>query len=421
MAAPGVEVVAIGDELILGDTIETNGAWLGRRLSDEGIVVRRRTVVGDDDDAIRAAVSESLERTGTVICCGGLGPTPDDRTRAVVAALYGWPLDIDEAWVATMRARFEARRLRMPEVNRVQAQVPRGGVLLANDVGTAPGLLLHDDTQGTTILLPGVPQELRWLVERHVVPYLTGRMARGRTPVLRRLLRTTGIAESALAEQIDDIVRSIAPLGVAFLPMGTGIDLRLTSWGDLADGEAQAALDRAERRLRERLGPIVYGAADEDLAALVGAALRARRYTIAVAESCTGGLLAKRLTDAAGASDYVIAGIVTYANEAKQRVLGVEAATLATQGAVSEATAAAMLDGVIRLTSADCALSITGVAGPGGGTEEKPVGTVWVGATVPGRRQVRLLRLFGSRGEIRERSVQAALKILLDLLRGEEP
>jgi nicotinamide-nucleotide amidase len=421
MAASGVEVVAIGDELILGDTIETNGAWLGRRLSEEGILVRQRTVTGDDDDAIRAAVSDALARTGFVICCGGLGPTPDDRTRTVVAALYGWLLEIDEAWLATIRARFVARGLRMPDVNRVQAEVPRGAVLLTNDLGTAPGLLLHDDARGTTILLPGVPSELRWLVEQHVLPYLRRRMMGGQPPVRRRVLRTTGIAESALAERVDDIARSIGPLGLAFLPTGTGIDLRLTSWGDLPDDQAREALDHAEARLRERLGPIVYGAANDDLATLVGAALRERRLTIAVAESCTGGLLAKRLTDAAGASDYLIAGVVTYANDAKMRLLGVDEAILASHGAVSEAAASAMLDGVIRITNADCALSITGVAGPGGGSEEKPVGTVWVGAALPGHRTTRLLRLFGSRAEIRERSAQGALKILLDLLREEKP
>jgi nicotinamide-nucleotide amidase len=239
--------------------------------------------------------------------------------------------------------------------------------------------------------------------------------------VLRRLLRTTGIAESALAEKIDDIARSIAPLGLASLPVGTGIDLRLTSWGDLGDADARAALDAAEQRLRDRLGSLVYGGADQDLAAVAGDALRARGLTIAVAESCTGGLLAKRLTDAAGASDYMIGGVVAYADSAKQKLLEVDAATIAAHGAVSEATAKAMLDGARRITGADCALSITGVAGPGGGTAEKPVGTVWVGVAVPGRTSARLLRLFGTRAEIRERAAQAALKNLVDLLREEQP
>jgi nicotinamide-nucleotide amidase len=414
--APAVEIVAIGDELLLGDTIDTNGPWLGDRLAQEGILVSRRTVVGDQAQAIRSGVADALARTGTVVCCGGLGPTQDDLTRPVVAALYGVPLEVDAAWVEVMRERFEKRGLRMPASNVVQAEVPRGGTLFPNDVGTAPGLALHDDALGTTVLLPGVPGELRWLTEHHVLGYLRTRLPRGRGPVLRRVLRTTGIAESALAERIADIVTSIAPLGIAFLPVGIGIDLRVTSWGELPENEAVAALQRAEDRLRERLGPVLYGTGRADLAALVGETLRSRGFTVATAESCTGGLLAKRLTDAAGSSDYVIGGIVAYSNEAKQRLLGVPEALLREHGAVSEPVARAMLEGARRTTNADCALSITGIAGPGGGSSEKPVGTVWIGTAVREQADVRLHRLVGSRAEIRERSAQAALRMLLDQL-----
>ncbi len=405
-----IEIVAIGDELLLGDTIDTNGAWLGQRLAGEGIVVSRRTITGDNDASIRDAVSAALQRTSAVVCCGGLGPTPDDRTRPVIAALYDWPLAVDEAWVETIRQRFEARGMTMPQVNRVQAEVPRGATLLANAVGTAPGLLLDDEAHGLTILLPGVPGELRWLTEHHVIPQLLQRLPRARGRVLRRVLRTTGIAESALSERIQDVASDLAPLTLAFLPMGTGIDLRVTSWGDLDEDAANAALDRAAAALRERLGRIVYAEADQDMAAVVGNALRVRGLTVALAESCTGGLVAKRLTDIAGSSDYVLAGIATYANAAKTKLLGVPEATLREHGAVSEATAAAMLAGVRRVTGADCAISITGVAGPGGGTPEKPVGTVWVGTAVRERTKVRLLRLFGTRMEIRERAAQLSLK-----------
>lgn len=412
----GVEFVAIGDELVLGETQETNGSWLGQRLAREGIIVRRRTVVGDDAAEIRNAVVAALARCGAVICCGGLGPTPDDKTREAVASLYGWPLEEDANWVQVLRSRFEARGLTMPEVNRVQAAVPRGAVMLPNDVGTAPGLVLENEEHGLVVLLPGVPGELRWLTERHVVPLLRGRLGSARAPVSSRILRTTGLAESVLAERLGGIEAEIAPLTLAFLPTIFGIDLRLTSWGELPAGEAGTALDRAEAMIVERLGAAVYGRDREDLAAVVGEGLRARGLRVAVAESCTGGLLAKRLTDAPGSSDYMLGGLVTYADEAKTELLGVPPALIAEHGAVSEPVARAMLDGVRQRLGADAALSITGIAGPGGGTPAKPVGTVWIGAAVGDVASVALYRLFGSRAEIRERSAQAALKRLLDLL-----
>jgi nicotinamide-nucleotide amidase len=224
------------------------------------------------------------------------------------------------------------------------------------------------------------------------------------------------VAESALAERIADIAGDMSPLTLAFLPTGTGIDLRLTSWGDADDAIVSSRFEEVERALRERLGRAIYGDERADLAKIVGDALRERDMTIAVAESCTGGLLAKRLTDAAGSSDFMIGAVVSYANEAKIELLGVQASVIERYGAVTEETAAAMLDGILSRTGADCAISITGVAGPGGGTEEKPVGTVWTGVAAGHTRQVRRLALFGDRAEIRERSVQAALKILLDML-----
>jgi nicotinamide-nucleotide amidase len=413
----GIEVVAIGDELLLGDTIDTNGAWLGQRLAGMGLRVMRRSVVGDDEKAIRSAVEAALARVPVVICSGGLGPTPDDRTRAAVAGLYGWPLEVDESWLAVIRERFTRRGMVMPLINRVQAEVPRGATLVRNEVGTAPGLILDSDKIGLAALLPGVPSEFRWLMEHGVIEHITRRSPPSAGRVQKRVLRVTGIAESALAERIADVESSLAPLTLAYLPTGTSIDLRLTCWGDLPEAEAGAALDTAEQKLAERLGPLAWGRGDDDLATLLGEALRARGLRIAVAESCTGGLVAKRLTDAAGASDYMLAGVITYSNESKQTLLGVDPALFEAHGAVSEAVAGAMLEGVRVRTGATCAISVTGVAGPGGGTAEKPVGTVWIGAAAGERTRVSLYRLFGTRAEIRARACQAALKQLFDLLR----
>jgi len=412
-----VEVVAIGDELLLGDTIDTNGAWLGRRLSGMGIVVAGRSVAGDDPASIRDAIAAALRRTGVVLCSGGLGPTPDDRTRDVVAEVYGRSCDLDEAWLATIRDRFRARGLDMPHLNRRQALVPRGAILFPNPAGTAPGLAIEDDSLGLTILLPGPPHELRALFDGSVAPFLEPRRPAGRSPVLRRVLRTTGIAESRVAERVADIAESIAPLTLAFLPVGIGIDLRLTSWGELPVDEAGRRLDEAAGRLAERLGDVVYGEGDTDLAAVVGAALDLAGLTVAAGESCTGGLVTKRLTDVAGASRWVRSAIVAYSDDAKQALLGVPAEVLAEHGAVSEPVVRAMVKGALRASGADCGLAVTGIAGPDGGTAEKPVGTVWIAAAVGDHAATRLLRLAGSRAEIRERSAQAVLVLLLRLLR----
>jgi nicotinamide-nucleotide amidase len=416
-----IEIVAIGDELLLGDSIDTNGAWLGRRLSGMGLIVSRRAVVGDDERAIRDAVAGGLERSGTVICSGGLGPTPDDRTRDAVARLYDRECELDESWLETIRDRFRARGLVMPDVNRRQAEVPRGAVLLPNPIGTAPGLAIEDDGLGLTILLPGPPRELHALFDGEVAPLLAGRADPDRRPVLRRVLRTTGLAESQVAEQVAPVADGFAPLTLAYLPVGTGIDLRLTSWGELSMEEASRALDAASAALRERLGSAVYGEGDTDLAAVVGRELAERGLTVTTAESCTGGLVAKRLTDGAGASAWVRGGVVAYSNDAKTAVLGVPDGLIAARGAVSEPVVRAMAEGAATRFGADCAIAVTGIAGPAGGTPGKPVGTVWIAAAVGGRVETRLLQLAGSRDEIRARSAQAVLALLLRELRRPTP
>lgn len=427
-----IELLTIGTELLLGTTVDSNGAWLGSRLAAAGLRVTRRTTVPDDAAAIRDAVLTALRRSGTVLCTGGLGPTADDLTRPVVAALYGRELVLDEAWLEQMDARFRARGLVMPAVNRSQAMVPAGATLLPNSRGTAPGLLLEDQALGVAILLPGVPSEMRALMEEHVLPWLVARAGEP-PPIVSRTLRTTGIAESALQERVADLlaptdpedvgpgapgVRGL-PLDLAFLPTGVGIDLRLTCWGALAADAADRALDEAERLVRERVGDWVYGLDDDDLAAVVGRALRVRRLTLAVAESCTGGLIGQRLTDVDGASDYFVGGFITYANRLKRQLVGVQESTLARDGAVSEAVAVEMATGAAGTAGADCAIAVTGIAGPAGGTPDKPVGTVWIGVAYGARASARLHRFAGTRAEIRARAAQAALWTLLRELERE--
>jgi nicotinamide-nucleotide amidase len=323
---------------------------------------------------------------------------------------------MDKTVLEAMRRRFALRGVAMSDTNRVQALVPDGAVIFPNPRGTAPGLAVEDEAGRVVILLPGVPGEMRGLVTEHVLEFLRARMQTG-APILHRTLRTTGIAESALADCVADVVRAADDVTIAFLPSVTGVDLRVTSWSAQDADAARAALDDVESRLRERAGQYAYGVDREDLAEVVGSRLRADGLTLAVAESCTGGLVCKRLTDVPGSSAFLLAGFVTYANDAKTKFLGVSEQTLEQHGAVSEATALEMLAGARATTAATAGIAVTGIAGPDGGTREKPVGTVWIGVSAHERSSVHLFRFLGERTEIRERAAQAALVMLWNLVR----
>ena len=375
----------------------------------------RRTSVPDGAEAIRGAVRDALGRSGAVLTTGGLGPTRDDITKKVVAELFGAPLDFDDEVWAALVERF-GRLGRVPAAsNRSQAEVPRGATVLPNRWGTAPGLWL-DGAPGLVTMLPGVPGEMRKLLEHEVVPRVA---ERGGSRVIRsRLVRTTGVPESTLAERMGDIEREIAPLTLAYLPGLDGVDLRVSAWQLPAD-EADRRLAAAAALLRRRGGEHVYGEGDADLAALVLEAARARGRRLATAESCTGGLVGSRLTEIPGSSDVYLGGAVCYANELKTSLLGVEPALMAAHGAVSEVVAIAMARGAAERFGADAAVAVTGIAGPGGGTEAKPVGTVWIGIAADGRADARHVLFPGSRHDIRARAAQMALFLLRQRLAGD--
>lgn len=403
-----IELLTIGTELLLGFTVDTNGAELARAASAVGARVVRRASVGDDPEAIRSAVAEALARTGAVLTTGGLGPTRDDLSKQAVAGLFGMPLRFDDQVWADLVERF-ARIGRVPAAsNRSQAEVPNGATVLRNRWGTAPGLWI-EGPPGLVIMLPGVPAEMRNLMAYEVAPRLA---ARGDAGVIRsRTVRTTGVPESSLAEQLGEIERDVAPLTLAYLPGFDGVDLRLSVWG-LPPAEADRRLTDAMALLRERAGESVYGEDDDDLAAVVLARARTRSLTLGTAESCTGGLLGGRLTAVAGSSDVFRGGVVCYANELKTKLLGVDAALIVADGAVSESVAAAMALGAVRVLGVDVAASVTGIAGPGGGTPAKPVGTVWVGVAEGQTVDTRRLQIPGDRHNVRVRSAQAALAML---------
>jgi nicotinamide-nucleotide amidase len=402
-----IELVTIGTELLLGITLDTNAAEIARALAASGVRVTRRASVADRPEEIRAAVADALRRTRAVLTTGGLGPTRDDITKKVVAELFQAPLQFDEEVWANLVARF-ARLERIPVAsNRSQAEVPRGATVLPNRWGTAPGLWLEGPA-GLAIMLPGVPLEMRRLLEHEVLPRL---LERGTGSVIRSLMvRTTGVAESSLAEQLGEIESDISPLTLAYLPGLEGVDLRLSAW-NLAADEADRRLRSGADLVRARAAESVYGEGDDDLAAVVLDQARALGLKLAVAESCTGGLVGTRLTEIPGSSDVFVGGVIAYADRLKFELLGVAPALLAEHGAVSEPVARAMAEGATRRFAA-AAVSVTGIAGPGGGSADKPVGTVWFGCAVDGTVDTRRVMFVGTRHEIRARAAQAALLLL---------
>lgn len=411
-----LEIVTVGTELLLGFTLDGNTAEIGRLLSQIGCNVVRSTSVPDDGAAIRDAVSGGLARTGVVIVTGGLGPTRDDITKKAVAEIFGAPLEVDAAYFEKLEKRFSRfGKGPMPAPNHSQAEVPRGAVMLANSRGTAPGLWLEGDA-GTVILLPGVPLEMRILMEKEVVPRLSHAMSSHSDQAFvtrSRTLRTTGISESQLAENLGAAESLPGGVALSYLPGLDGVDLRLTI-RDVEDLEAERLLDLADGVLRPQLADRCYATGSTTLASILVGRLREARLRLAVAESCTGGLIGARLVAVPGASDVFAGGVICYENASKVRDLGVSEELLVEYGAVSEPVARAMVDGVCERFGVDAGVAVTGIAGPGGGTEEKPVGTVWMAAKVGSVTRVMRRWLPGIRDEVRQRSAQAAM----DLLRG---
>lgn len=414
-----VELVSIGDELLLGYTIDTNAAFFARTAAALGVRVVRRATVGDGAEEIASAVREALARTGAVITSGGLGPTADDLTKPAIAELFDRGMTLDEGILESLRARWKARGWpgELPAANRNQAMIPRGATVLVNRHGSAPGIWLEDADGRWVAMLPGVPREFRGMTQDELLPRIVGRGGAGGLVVRSRTLRTTGIAESALADQLGDLAREPLGVSLAYLPGFEGVDLRLTV-RDVAPDEADARLGAAAEALRTRVGRWVYGEDEADLAALVLDALRARGLRIAVAESCTGGMLGMRLTAVPGSSAVVMGGVIAYDNAVKVRELGVRDETLRAVGAVSEETAREMASGVRSRFGVDVGVSVTGIAGPGGGTPEKPVGTFCVAVDVRGAVTSVRSSGVGDRHEVRQRSAQAALNLVRKALEG---
>ena len=408
------EVIAVGSELLGSTRTDTNSLYLSDRLSSIGIDLRIKSVVGDDRGDLETMFRQALARADVVVLTGGLGPTDDDLTRDAVAQVLGIPMHEDASIVAKIRARFERRGLTMPEVNRRQAQVPDGAVVLDNPNGTAPGLFIEHPLEGSrkiVILLPGPPRELNPMFDALCTGLLADRAGQERS--YRTSLFLTGRGESHVEEKAQPVYSrwrdAVPPITTTILAAMGQIELHLTV-RDTDAARARATLDRAREELLAVIGDDVYSIDGRPMEEVVGEMLQARRYTIATAESCTGGLLMSRLTDVAGSSAYVRAGVVAYAYEDKTSLLGVPRAMIESHGAVSEPVAVAMAEGIKAKTGADVTVGITGIAGPGGGTPSKPVGTVVIAVLVPDHPvYVRTYSFMGGRAMVKFQATQAAM------------
>ncbi len=403
------EIIAIGSELLAPDRTDTNSLWLTEKLNSIGIEVRLKTVVGDDDARLEEAIRDAVKRSRVVITTGGLGPTEDDITRKVAARALGRRLLLDDALLEQIRERFRAFGRTMPERNSRQAMVIDGAEVLPNPNGSAPGLYIEHE--GTAVsLLPGPPREMRPMFEDHVLAKLASQA--GGVRVKRRLLRVAGFGESALDEKIAPIYSQYENPQTTILFNRTEIEIHLTAKAR-TEQEADKLLDDLTARLEERLGHAIFAFNGETMEEVVALKLTVGGYTLAVAESCTGGLVAQRLTEIPGSSKYFVEGVVAYSNDAKIRTLSVDPELLKKYGAVSAEVAEAMAEGIRKRAGSDFGLSITGIAGPDGGSEEKPVGLVYIALSDEAHTEHRRLMIPGDRHLIRWRSSQ----FVLDLLR----
>ena len=401
------EIISVGTEILLGDIVNTNAPYISKRLAELGIFVYYQSVVGDNPERMKNAYELAFNRADLVITTGGLGPTQDDLTKEIAAEYFNKKLVLDEDSLERMKSFFRKLNKTMGESNVKQAKMPEGSIILVNNNGTAPGCIIEENSK-TMILMPGPPKEMKAMFEESVVPYLQ-KFTEGN--LVSKILRFTGIGESSMAEAVGDLIDNginptVAPYAKEFECI-----LRITAKAS-SDEEAAMLIEPIEAEITKRLGQYIYGVGETPLEFVLGEILLKRKLTISTAESCTGGFLAGTLINYPGISSAFLEGVVTYTNEAKMKRIGVKAETLEKYGAVSHETAGEMARGVAFTSGTDIGISTTGIAGPGGGTEEKPVGLVYIGIFINGEVKTRKLQLPGNREQVRNRTVREALNLL---------
>jgi len=405
---PSAEIIAIGSELLTPQKTDTNSLWLTERLNELGVEVKLKTVVGDDPLRLREAIRDALSRSEIVITTGGLGPTEDDITRAVAADSVQRKLVHSAELEEEIRNKFARMKREMPERNRRQAYLIEGGESLPNSFGTAPGMIVELNGR-FLVVLPGPPKELKPMFSDHVIPRIA--QVTDGTVMKRRVLKVSGMGESAVDEAIAEKYKGFSQIDTSILFNKSEVEIHLTAKGRTAE-ECDGMNSALISEIRQILGVALFSEEGEEMEEVVAKLLVARSETVSVAESCTGGLVAMRLTEVPGSSAFFNEGVIAYANHAKMKYLGVEESLLQEHGAVSAEVAEAMAKGMLLRSGADHAISITGIAGPSGGSEEKPVGTVFIGYASSATSRTVSMRIPGDRYLIRWRSSQAALDLL---------
>jgi len=403
-----VEILTVGDELLLGQTIDTNSAYIARKLSEFGLIPRFKSSVGDSVDEIEIAIKLAIKRAGLVIATGGLGPTDDDNTKKAIVKVFQRRLVLDDKILEDIRARYRKRGIEMPTINENQALIPSGSQMFKNTIGSAVGIGIIENNY-IFIALPGVPTEMKMMMDEEIIPFLSNKKLG--QPVKIITLKTNGFFESQLAEIIAPELKLEPGVKLAYLPSFSGVDLRIVAMGDeqtIANEQAQ----KVEAYIEKKIGKHVYGRNGDTLPSVVGQLLKDKNKTVATAESCTGGQLGEMITSISGSSSYYLGGVVAYSNEIKKAQLGVQGETLEKYGAVSAECVVEMAVGCRKSLKSDYALSITGIAGPEGGTKEKPVGTTFIGLSSAHNVFARHFNFGVEREMVRSRACYAALELL---------
>ncbi|MDD5439958.1 MAG: competence/damage-inducible protein A [Candidatus Omnitrophica bacterium] len=405
------EIIAVGTELLLGAIVNTNAAYLSRKLASIGINVYYQTTVGDNPERIQAAIRLALSRSDIVITSGGLGPTVDDITLPMIAKAIGRPMVFKKCIMDEIKKYFRARGINRITCNvERQAYMPEGAVCFINTVGTAAGVAIHAG-KAVIIALPGPPRELEPMFDSTIIPYLRKKGCAGTGVIKTRTIQLTGIFESAVDSRAKDLLELSGSRTVGIYSKPGMVELKITAKAKSAR-EAEKKIKPVELEIRKRFGDFIFGTDGETLEQVVGRSLAGRGLTIAMAESCTGGLIGHRLTEVSGSSRYFVMGVVSYSNPAKKAILNVKHETLARHGAVSREVAREMALGIRAISGADIGLAVTGIAGPTGGTTKKPVGLVYIALSSKGRTQIRECRFTGDRSSIKWRTSSAALDLI---------
>jgi nicotinamide-nucleotide amidase len=405
-----VEILTIGDEILYGQITDTNSQWISTCLDAAGFRTIRKTTVGDEKNTILQAFREAEERADVILITGGLGPTDDDLTKPCLAEYFNCGLEMNNQALEELKEFFQGKGLELTELNRQQASLPACSEHITNELGTAAGMWIERNGK-VFISMPGVPHEMKLMMNKYVIPKLSKKYST--EVVYHKLIKTIGIGESWLSEKIAPWAQSLpAHIRLAYLPSLGQVKLRLTASGESL-GELQKQVDGEIEKLQEYAGRFIYGYDSDEIEATVGKMLSSENLTLGTAESCTGGFLAHKITSIPGSSEYFLGGVISYDNTVKVNTLGVKQETLDAYGAVSEETAIEMARGIRRIMNTDVGVATTGIAGPGGGTPEKPVGSVWIACDFQGTVQTKKLQLWKDR----QVNIQASTVAVLNLIR----